>query len=634
MKERIHQILEKYWGYKNFRPLQEDIILSILSGQDTLALLPTGGGKSICFQVPALAVGGLCLVISPLIALMKDQVENLQKKGIKAHAIYSGMTSREIERIFDNATFGKINFLYISPERLETDIFKVRAEKMPVKLIAIDEAHCISQWGYDFRPSYLNIARIRSFFPDISFIALTATATGEVQEDIQDKLEFKNPKVFQQSFERENLVYAVVQEEGKRNKLVDILKKVKGTGIVYVSSRKATKDISDFLNQHKISADYYHGGLDQKQRSIKQERWINDKTRIIVSTNAFGMGIDKPDVRVVIHMNLPDSLEAYYQEAGRGGRDLKRSFAIAIVNENDKSYLEKRLNTTFPEIKEIKNIYHSIGNYFQIPVGHGKNQEFDFDLNDFCQKYNFTTTKVYNSLKTLEQGNYITFTEEVFLPSRIIFKLNYKNLYEFQVDNPKLEPLIKSILRSYEGVFDVYTRISENELAKRLNTDGNFIIKQLNYLEKLDVLDYFPPKNKPQIIFPIERLDKKILFVNNSELSVRKKIFETKINSVIGYTFQTSGCRSKYLLSYFGEKLEKNCGHCDYCLKKDKIISKKEPEQIKEKVLDLLKNESLSLNMIILKLKEYDKNNIIKTIRWLIDDKRLKLGENDFLYVI
>ncbi|MEA3495478.1 MAG: ATP-dependent DNA helicase RecQ [Bacteroidota bacterium] len=632
MTNKIYQILEKYWGFKKFRYLQEDIILSVLNNKDTLALLPTGGGKSLTFQIPALYKEGICLVVTPLIALMKDQLSNLKEKGITAAAIYSGMTYNEIDRTLDNAIYGSYKFLYVSPERLETDIFRLRALKMPVNLIAVDEAHCISQWGYDFRPSYLKIAEIRKFFPKIPILALTATATKEVKDDIIDKLEFKNAEVFQKSFERENLVYAVLHEEAKRNKLVDILNKVTDSGIVYVRTRKSAKEVAFFLQQNKISADFYHAGLDQKARSTKQNDWKSGKTRIIVSTNAFGMGIDKSNVRTVIHMHLPDSLEAYYQEAGRAGRDLKRAYAIALVNNNDISDLEYRVKTSFPKTEEIKSVYKSLANYFQIPIGSGKGMEFTFEINDFCNRYNLNLITTFNCLKELGKANLLSLSSNIFMPSRLFFKIGYRKLYDYQIEFPKYEAIIKTILRSYDGIFDHYIKFDEGILAKRLNTNKTEIVKQLNYLKKIDILDYLSQTDKARIIFISERVDDNSIFVDPAEYHKRKKNFESKINSVIKYAFETKACKSKQLLGYFGEKLKNDCGHCDYCLKGNKInITDFEFKNIFKKTIALLNKKPYNMDKLIEQLNDFEKDNVIYTIRWLIDNNRIKSDKNSLL---
>ncbi|MCK4921896.1 MAG: ATP-dependent DNA helicase RecQ, partial [Bacteroidales bacterium] len=491
------QILTKHWGYSDFRPLQEDIIRSVFEGRDTLGLLPTGGGKSITFQVPALAKEGICIVVTPLIALMRDQVSNLQKKEIKAIAVNSSMSKDEIDIALDNCIFGDFKFLYLSPERLASDLFKVRLEKMNVNLIAVDESHCISQWGYDFRPSYLNIAEIRDLLPEVPVLALTATATPKVVEDIMDRLKFRERNLFQKSFERTNLTYRVDNVEDKNRRLLNYCSDHKGTAIVYVRNRKKTKEISDFLKLNNISSDYYHAGINHESRSSKQENWQNGKIRVIVATNAFGMGIDKSDVRLVIHMDLPDSIEAYFQEAGRAGRDEKSALAVLIVNKADKRLAEQRISNTFPEIQLIKDIYQALGNYFQLAIGSGKGQSFDFILHDFLHKYKFSALVAHNSIKILQREGYIDISDEFNNPSRIHFKILRDDLYKFQVSNAKYDGFIKLILRSYTGLFSSYVAVDENLLAKRSGLSRDDVYKYLVRLSSSQIIDYIPMKRNP-----------------------------------------------------------------------------------------------------------------------------------------
>jgi ATP-dependent DNA helicase RecQ len=632
LKELIHKILKQNWGYDEFRPGQEEIILSVLENKDTLALLPTGGGKSITFQVPALVRKGFCLVITPLIALMKDQVENLKSRGIRAEAIYSGMSYREIENVIAAATHNKLKLLYCSPERLQTDIFTINAPHMPVNLVAVDESHCISEWGYDFRPSYLKIAEIREYFPKVPILALTATATTEVENDITDKLNFKNFKVFRQSFDRKNIIYAVVKDEAKKKKLIDILKKTKGSGIIYVNTRKSTKELSDLLNHNGISAGFYHGGLGNEERNLRQAEWKNGKIRMMVATNAFGMGIDKADVRVVLHYNLPESLEAYYQEAGRVGRDGKKAYAIAITNKKDEDDLKLKFQSNFPDKKEIQLIYQSLANYFQIPTGTGKHLEFNFDFNDFCKKYNLNPVKTYNGIKILERENQVNYTEDLFLPSRLQILTTHQDIYEFQLDNPKYELLIKTLLRSYDGIYDLHTRIDENEISRRTGLPKDEIIKQLYYLVKISLIDYLPQQNMPRIFFTQQRIEATHLEINNALLNKRKKAFEDRISKVIEYAFHITDCKSRFLLSYFGEKANKRCGHCDYCLKMHEThVSDEEFNIIWENVINLLAGKSLEIEAVVEMIKNMKREKIISTLRWLIDDKRLILETGNLL---
>jgi ATP-dependent DNA helicase RecQ len=628
----IHQILLKYWGYNGFRPLQEDIINSVLEGNDTLALLPTGGGKSICFQVPAMAKEGICVVISPLIALMKDQVENLTKRGIKAVAIYSGMTSREIDITLDNCAYGDIKFLYVSPERIETEIFKERLKKMNVNLFAIDESHCISQWGYDFRPSYLNIAHLRELKPDIPFLALTATATPEVVEDIQKQLKFKQSNVLQKSFERKNIAYVVVHEEDKLTRLIKILNKIKGTSVVYVNNRKRTKEIAYFLYQNGISADFYHAGLTNKERNTKQNNWVNNTTRVIVSTNAFGMGIDKPDVRTVVHMDLPSSLEAYFQEAGRGGRDEQKAYGVLLLEENDRLNLEANITNSFPDLDTIKNTYQALANYFQIPIGSALNESYFFDIADFSKQYNFKAFTVFHCLKFLEKEGYLYLSDANHNPSRIKFELNKNDLYEFQVKNPKYDTFIKTILRSYAGLFENFTKINEFEIAKRLKTTKDKVADGLHYLAKLEVISYVEQTNLPQLTFLTPRLESKSLYISKQHYHDRKEIAVKKMESVIYYAFSTHKCRSQILLSYFGEKESYRCGICDVCLERNKLeLSDIEFSSVSDQVKKRLKEQPLSITDLVNSIEKIKEDKTIKVIQWLMENHKIITNNKNLL---
>jgi ATP-dependent DNA helicase RecQ len=628
----IHQILLKYWGYNGFRPLQEDIINSALEGKDTLALLPTGGGKSICFQVPALSKEGICVVISPLIALMKDQVENLTKRGIKAVAIYSGMTSREIDITLDNCAYGDIKFLYVSPERIETEIFKERLKKMNVNLFAIDESHCISQWGYDFRPSYLNISHLRELKPDIPFLALTATATPEVVEDIQKQLKFKQANVLQKSFERKNIAYVVVHEEDKLTRLVKILNSIKGTSVVYVNNRKRTKDVAYHLYQNGISADFYHAGLTNEERNTKQNNWINNNTRVIVSTNAFGMGIDKPDVRTVVHMDLPSSLEAYFQEAGRAGRDEQKAYGILLLEENDRLNLEANITNSFPDLDTIKNTYQALANYFQIPIGSALNESYFFDIADFSQQYNFKAFTVFHCLKFLEKEGYLYLSEANHNPSRIKFELNKADLYEFQVKNPKYDSFIKTILRSYAGLFENFTKINEFEIAKRLKTTKDKVADGLHYLAKLEVISYIEQTNLPQLTYLTPRLESKSLYISKQHYHDRKEIAVKKMESVIYYAFSKHKCRSQILLSYFGEKESYRCGICDVCLERNKLeLSDIEFSSVSDQLKKLLKEQPLSITDLVNSIKKVKEDKTIKVIQWLMENHKIITNDKNLL---
>ncbi len=628
----IHEILEKYWGYRSFRPSQEEIINSVLNGKDALALLPTGGGKSICFQVPGLAMDGICIVVSPLIALMKDQVENLTKKGIKAVAITSAMHKREIDIALDNCVHGKVKFLYLSPERLETEIVKVRLQRMNVNLIAIDESHCISQWGYDFRPSYLKIELLREILPKVPFLALTATATKEVVIDIQEKLLFKKKNVIQQSFERKNIAYIMLNEEDKLVRLVKIVNKIKGTGIVYVRNRKKTQDIANYLRSNKISADFYHAGLDSKTRDIKQSEWINNKTRVIVCTNAFGMGIDKPDVRFVVHIDLPDSLEAYFQEAGRAGRDEQKAFAVLLYNNGDKIELNRNIDNSFPEMDEIRQTYQALANYYQIPSGSGLGITHSFDISAFCDNYKLQAITVFNSMKFIEREGYILLSDAFFQAARIKLEINRDDLYKFQISNPAFDVFIKLLLRSYAGLFDNFEKINEFDLAKKLNCKQTEIVKKLNYLHQQKIITYAPQTELPQLTYTMPRVDTKDLTLSKENFSSLKKRAIERMDAVLNYTESAHKCRSQLLLAYFGETETNSCGQCDICLEeKRKILHADEFDAISKQIKQLLSLQSLELKVLVNSITDVHEDKIIHTIQWMVDNDQLMYNDQNLL---
>ncbi len=630
--ENIYEILEKYWGYKQFRPLQEDIINAVLQGKDTLALLPTGGGKSICFQVPALAQEGICIVVSPLIALMKDQVENLVNKGVKAIAITSAMHKREIDIALDNCVHGNIKFLYLSPERLENEIVKVRLQKMKVNLIAIDESHCVSQWGYDFRPSYLKIETLRELLPKVPMLALTATATKEVVKDIQEKLGFKKEHVLQKSFERKNLAYVVLNEEDKLARLVKIINKLNGTGIVYARNRKKTQDIANYLRSNNISADFYHAGLDVKMRDQKQSDWMHNKIRVIVCTNAFGMGIDKPDVRFVVHVDLPDSLEAYFQEAGRAGRDEKKAFAILLYNKGDKLELERNVEISFPEIEDIKQTYQALANYYQLATGSGLGVSFNFDIAALCDTYKLYSLTVFNSLKFLEKEGYISMTEAFYQPSRIKFEVNREDLYKFQIATPVFDPFLKLLLRSHAGMFDNFVKINEADLAQKITTSRIEVIKKLNYLQQHKLVTYLPQTELPQITFEQERVDAKHLVLSKENFSLLKKRAIDRMDSVIHYAESEHKCRSQILLAYFGETNTNRCNQCDLCLEENKIILQSDEfDIISEQILQLLAVHPLQLIKLVNAVTVGNEHKILHTIQLLLDNNIIEYNKENYL---
>ena len=620
----LHQILLKHWGFSSFRPLQEEIIQSVLDGKDTLALLPTGGGKSLCFQVPALALEGTCLVISPLIALMKDQVDNLKKRGIPAAAIHSGMHSDQIRIILNNCRFGNIKLLYVSPERLTTDKMRETLSRMKVSLLAVDEAHCVSQWGYDFRPPYLQIANIRSLIPNTPVMALTATATPKVVKDIQQKLEFRKENVFQKSFERKNLTYLVLKEEDKLKRLVKIVSKVKGPGIVYVRNRRHTKEIAEYLQKNQISADFYHAGLDPKTRDQRQSAWINEEKRIIVSTNAFGMGIDKPNVRVVVHLDLPDSIEAYFQEAGRGGRDEKRAYAVLLYENANLIDSRHNLALSYPELKTIRDVYQALGNYFQLPVGMGKDLHFDFDLAAFAEQYNFQPVTVFNSLRFLEKEGFVMLTEGLHHPSRIFIKAHKDELYRFQVENEPFDHFIKTLLRSYSGILSDFIIFSEPELARRSNLTLDKVVSNLKHLQKLQILDYIPQTDKPQVIYMQERLDTRDLTISPENYKDRLKDAEKRLETMIGYAEATNKCRSQALLAYFGECQTKRCGKCDVCIERNKIsLNEMEFDNIVSMIKPLLKTRSCTLEDLVEAADAVNDDKVIRAVQWLVDNEKI-----------
>lgn len=624
MENKSLTILEQYWGYTAFRPLQEEIINSILAGRDTLALMPTGGGKSICFQVPAMQMAGICIVISPLVALMKDQVETLRKKGIDAIAIFSGMSRREIDIALDNCIYGRIKFLYLAPERLYSDLVRERIRHMKVSLFAVDEAHCISQWGYDFRPSYLQLVGLRELHPSVPFLALTATATPDVVQDIQDKLGFVGGQVFRKSFRRSNLSYMALAEDDKMGRMLRMIQKLGGVGVVYVRSRRETQEIARFLVNHGISAESYHAGLDAATRNARQDAWMGNKVRVMVATNAFGMGIDKPDVRFVLHLGLPDSLEAYYQEAGRAGRDGKKAFPVLMYDQADRERLWTNYEASFPPFSFIQKVYHHLGNYFQIAYGAGKGVTFDFDLVDFCKRYQIDVYPTVSALKFLERDGWIAVSEAVFIPSRFKFEVDYQEVYKFQVQSAKYDPLIKLILRSYGGVFDFYVPVHEFEFAKKLKTSYTAVVEMLSGLQKLQLASYLPKTDAPQLEFLQPRVDYKNLYVDTGFIAERKKVKEGQVKAMYAY-LDTKRCRSITLQSYFGEQDDQACGACDLCLvrKHRADITQKLTEEVKNALMGGEKD----IKQLVDDLTIGDDSTRLSVIRSLLDKERIVLKD-------
>ena len=625
---KYQEILKQYWGYDSFRDLQEEIITSIGEGKDTLGLMPTGGGKSITFQVPALAQEGICIVITPLIALMKDQVQNLRKREIKALAIYSGMTRQEILTALENCIFGNYKFLYISPERLDTEIFRTKLRSMKVSMITVDESHCISQWGYDFRPAYLKIAEIRELLPEVPVLALTATATPEVVTDIQARLKFREGNVFRMSFERKNLAYIVRKTDNKTKEILYILQRISGSAIIYVRNRRRTKEITELLMNEGITADFYHAGLDNAVKDLRQKRWQSGEVRVMVATNAFGMGIDKRDVRIVLHLDLPDSPEAYFQEAGRAGRDGEKAYAVILYSKSDKTTLHKRVVDTFPDKEYILNVYEHLQYYYQMAMGDGFQCIREFNLEEFCRKFKYFPVPVDSALKILTQAGYLEYTDEQDNSSRILFTIRRDELYKLREMGKEAEALIQSILRSYTGVFTDYAYISEESLAIRTGLTRQQIYNILVTLTKRRIVDYIPRKKTPYIIYTRERLELRFLHIPPSVYEERKARYEARIKAMEEYVTTENICRSRMLLRYFGEKNEHNCGQCDVCLSKRATdnLSEKSYEEVKRQILNLLSHSPLTPAETADQIKA-EKEDIGQVIRYLLDEGELKMQD-------
>lgn len=625
--EPLH-ILQQYWGYASFRPLQEDIIRSVLAGRDTLALLPTGGGKSICYQVPALCKEGICLVVSPLIALMKDQVHNLQQRGIPAAAIFSGMSRREIDIVFENACNGAYKLLYLSPERLKTDLALARIQRMNVNLLAVDEAHCVSQWGYDFRPPYLQIADLRALLPKVPILALTATATSEVLKDIREKLAFREKNVFRQSFVRANLSYSVLYESKKREKLLDILRNVPGTGIVYARSRGETKEIAKLLTDNRLSADFYHAGLAPEERNARQEAWIAGKTRIIVCTNAFGMGIDKPDVRVVVHLNLPDSLEAYFQEAGRGGRDGQKSYATLLYTPADAEALRFHLQLAFPPVEQVRKVYQALGSYTQLAVGAGLGESFDFDLQHFCAAFKLEHAATHAALRLLEQEGWIALSDATGTPARAFVTASREALYDYQIRNKQADTVLKVLLRAYPGINAHFADISETYMSQYAKLPPDVIRHMLETAQRENLLLYEPRKDKPQLIFTRERVAAENLTIDLAKFNFRKQRAEERVELAIRYA-ETRRCRSQQLLAYFGEPDSPPCGICDVCTGRNKSdLSVGVFESYERKIRQVLAHEPLPFEEILKAFAQKRHETVAQVIGYLLEEEKIVQDED------
>ena len=620
------EILKQHWGYDNFRGIQEEIIQSIGQGKDTLGLMPTGGGKSITFQVPALAKEGLCIVITPLIALMKDQVRNLKERGIKAVAVYSGMTREEILVALENCIFGDYKFLYVSPERLDTEIFQTKLRRMNICMITVDEAHCISQWGYDFRPAYLKIAEIRQMLPEVPILALTATATPEVVNDIRLKLGFREGgQTFRMSFERKNLAYIVRHTEDKQKELIHILQKIQASAIVYTRNRKRTREITELLTANNISATFYHAGLSNEAKDQRQKSWLTGESRVMVATNAFGMGIDKPDVRIVIHIDMPDSPEAYFQEAGRAGRDGQKAYAVLLYAKSDKVNLNKRISDTFPDKDYIRKVYEDINFFFQMAMGDGAGCTFAFNIDEFCRNFKHFPVQADSALKILTRAGYLDYTDEQDNASRLIFTLRRDELYKLQEYEADIEKLIHVILRSYTGLFTDYAFINEESLSIRTGLSRQRVYEILVMLTQRRILHYIPRKKTPYIIYSQKRIEKERLIISPEIYERRKESYASRIKAMIDYATAEEKCRSRMLLHYFGEKNEHHCGQCDVCLKKHESgIKLGEFQELKERILEALKEGPLTSVELCEKLK-VSATQISPVVSFLISEEIIYL---------
>ncbi len=629
------EVLKKYWGYSDFRLLQNEIIQSVLDGKDTLALLPTGGGKSICFQVPALVKKGICIVVSPLIALMQDQVENLTKRGIAAVAVTGELSKSEIENTLESCVNGEYKFLYISPERLKSEDFKSRLKYMNINLLAVDESHCISQWGYDFRPDYLQIAQIKEYFAKpVPTLAVTASATPNVVKDIQKKLHFKKENILQKSFERKNLFYMVLYPQDKNYRLLSIINKIKGSGVVYVGSRRRSKEVSDFLNKNQIQADFYHAGLPAREKQQKQKDWQNEKISIIVATNAFGMGIDKSNVRFVVHMNIPSSIEAYFQEAGRAGRDGNTAYAVLLAMESEIKNVKKLHYKNLPTIKFASQVYDKLMQYLRIPLSGGIDQKYPFTINNFCTQYNFMITKVFKVLKILENEGILLFSEKEYIPSKVQFLMERESLFHYYNQNPNIEEFCKTILRSYTEITVKPVRIDENKLAKRVENNIYQTKNNLNILRQHGVIEYIPAESKSYITM-LQNRDKNLPHNTKKNIEIRNQRDTDRILAMLDYVVNIHKCRNIQLLQYFGERQYKECTGCDVCLKKSKRLTcEKSYWNVEQKILGLLKKQSIDIRGILAELYHIEEQQILEVLRKLIENKKVKMNSLNHYQII
>ncbi len=621
-----HSILKQFWGFADFRPGQEEIIKAVLDNQDVLAILPTGGGKSVCFQVPAMLKPGLCLVVTPLIALMKDQVANLVKKNIKAIAIHSGMNNYEVKETFQKLLHGDYKFLYVSPERLKTRIFKEYLESLDVSMLAVDEAHCVSQWGYDFRPPYLTIAEIRESLPNIPVIALTASATTVVADDIKAKLKLRNPGVFRQSFTRPNLSFSAFEESSKINKALEILNKVPGSAIIYCGTRKQTKLVATLLRGGNISADFYHAGLNHEERAAKQTAWIDDQTRVMVCTNAFGMGIDKPGVRTVIHYDIPDCLENYYQEAGRAGRDGKQSFAVLLYSKEDIAGLKQQPDLHFPTLPEIRNVYQQLCDHLQIDAGCGEGLYYDFDIMRFIKLFNLDMHLTINAIKVLETEGFISVTDSFYIPSRVAFTTNKQTLTDFEQMHPELDEIIKILLRTYQGIYDNEVSVYEKQIARLLKYSYQEVVEKLKLLHAYHIIEYKQQKETPQVYFNLNRIPASYLNINNELYAKRKQLYTERVSAMVNYALLAEQCRSRYIASYFDDKTAADCGSCDNCLdKKGNTLTTHEFKLLEARIYQHASSPASAIQALTAGLRPNHKARMLQVLNYLLDEKKVRL---------
>jgi len=635
MEKQALEILQKYWGYRNFRPLQTEIIQAVLSGKDAIALLPTGGGKSLCYQVPGMILDGLVIVVTPLIALMKDQVQHLLDRDIPALAIHSGMSFREIDRELDNTVHGKYKFIYVSPERLQTELFIERFKRMKVAFLAVDEAHCISQWGYDFRPVYLKISNLKNFKPELKTLALTATAVPEVIQDIGQKLELKKPILFQKSFSRDNLVYVVLYAEDKLSKMTELLSNSKGSAIIYTRNRKRTRELADYFNKKGIPADYYHAGFEANERDEKQQKWMKNRFPLMVCTNAFGMGIDKPDVRLVMHYDMPDSPEAYFQEAGRAGRDGRKAYSFLFWSDSDINNMERQFEMSFPPPQEVIKVYIALCNYFQVAYGSGDGSEFSFDMNDFSRKYNLPQVLVHHSIKFLEKEGYFVWLDNGYVPAKINITATNTELYSYQISNSESADLIKQLLRSYPGIIEDYVNVDLNRIASQLGKTFTELENLLGRIAADGILDYLKATDLPRILFTSPR-------IHNNDVKLSKKVYgflkskaRERLDAMISYVKRSDKCRSRLLLEYFGETDSSDCGNCDVCKHLNSFyISDADFKVFTDKLSQLPVKKSFELNEFYksLGLPVNKKNKQI--VRFALDNNYLRVSESGGIEVI